>query len=240
MSLRRTGLALGAALAFSFMGATGAQAAGVTNQYTCGPVSDWSCALAGYSGSDGPYGYDVFANDPTTPGWDHNCTSYVAYRLYLYTNYHSEYNLLGSADEWATKAATPTYASLGVSVGTSPHVNDVAQWTFSSGSGHVAWVDSVSSSGAVILSIAISEDMYGRKVTARELLIPGASGLNGWPDFFITFPSYVAPTPPPPPPVPAPAPNPTPPPSTGGGGGGGKGGMMMEVVVQDPTAQSDS
>lgn len=237
MSFRKNILTLGTALVFSLLGASGAQAAGVTNQYTCGPVSDWSCALGGYSGSDGPYSYDTFANDPTTPGWEHNCTSYVAYRLYLYTNYRSEYNFLGSADEWATKATTSNYSSLGVSVGTTPHVNDVAQWTFSSGYGHVAWVDSVSSSGAVILSIAISEDLFGRQVTARELLIPGASGINGWPDYFITFPSYVAPTPPPT--APEPTPPPPPPPSSGGGNSGGKGGMMMEIVTPDPTYSSD-
>gem|GEM_PF-1224708 len=235
MSIFRKLVTLGTTLVFTCIGATGAMAAGVSNRYICGPVSDWSCALEGYIGSDGPYGYDTFANDPATPGWDHNCTSYVAYRLYLYTNYHVEYNQLGDASEWATRAATSKYAALGVSVGQTAHANDVAQWTFSPGNGHVAWVDSVSSIGVVTLSISISEDMYGRKVTAQEQLIPGATGNNGWPDYFITFPGYIAPAPPPPP-----APTPPPPPASGGGGGGGKGALLLDLVTPDPSNGEDS
>lgn len=175
--MRRT-LAIGLiAVSPSFISTAAMAASG--NVETC-VSSSYSCQTWGYTGSD-PYGY--FHYSSTAPdGLLHNCTSYAAFMLGLNSPYDGRWATLGSAVTWATRAA-----GYGLTVGTVAHTGDIAQWDF----GHVAYVEQVNrNSAGQITSIETTDDNFGRMVTTRKVLRPGATGVVSYPDHFITFPSF--------------------------------------------------
>lgn len=166
-----------------------AEAATPLNKWDCQNRVGYVCVntsplLTGYNGYSGPYGYDTDQNGVHIP---HNCTSYVAYRLYQIMKYRDNaYNWLGNASEWAAnaKALIP-----GVQLTSIPYEGEVAQWA---GVNHVAWVEKVnySLSGAVT-SIQISDDNYHLGFTSTRILYPGQTGgVISWPDTFIGFPIF--------------------------------------------------
>jgi surface antigen len=179
--------AVGVALLLTLMQATGASASSLNVEtcsepnYSC--VNGGSAGATGYSGSDGPYGYDVGENGAWIP---HNCTSYVAFRFnQIMGAYDSRYNMFGNASEWGTRVLANVPGS---SYDVIPRVGDIAQWDY----GHVAWVDRVElNASGDVLWFAVSDDNYYRKVTTRKKIYPGGPG-NGisWPDHFIRLPIF--------------------------------------------------
>ncbi len=168
--------------------APGASAASPDNVFLCKEAS-YKCVnegysgVTGYSGFDGPYGYDT---DEFGAHIMHNCTSYVAYRFYKIMGYRNPaYNRFGMAYDWDTnvKKYVP-----GSTVGSVPHVGDIAQWNF----GHVAWVEHIEyTATGDVAWIVISDDNYGLKITSQRKLFPGQnSGVISWPDNFIGLPIF--------------------------------------------------
>lgn len=179
------------------------------NEETC-TASDYTCVNGGaagntgYSGSDGPYHYDIDAQGVQIA---HNCTSYVAYRIYkVMGRFDGAYNNLGMASDWDTKAL----GIAGTVFDSTPRVGDVAQWDF----GHVAWVDRVQFDLSGNLAwFSVSDDNFNRKVTTRKKIYPGGdSPVIAWPDHFIRFPIF----------------------GDGGGGGGLSGGGGHYIAMNLP------
>ena len=144
--------------------------------------------FTGYTGYDA---YGFYTHGSTAlDGTRHNCTSYVAYRLYYSNQYMPALSGFGDARLWANQAVT----LVGATLNKIPQAGDIAWWdaTATNASGHVAVVDSVtqSSSGAVTM-VKVSDDNYGRKVTTVKTLYPGVMGSVPYPDTFIRFPGYL-------------------------------------------------
>ena len=178
---------LGASIIFA-TGGSAAFGAVPQNEWLCNEPG-YTCAnklyagLTGYAGYDGPYGYDI---DPQGSHIAHNCTSYVAFRIYqLMGYYHAPYNRFGMAADWDVNVKKYEPAAV---IGKVPNVGDIAQWNF----GHVAWVERVNytASGAVS-SVIISDDNLGLKFTSQRKLYPNQPvGVISWPDNFISLPLY--------------------------------------------------
>jgi surface antigen len=170
--------ALGA-LSFSTFASSSAWASSRVGSEIC--ISNgYSCQSWGYRGAD-PYGYYHFSSTGSN-GTKHNCTSYAAYMLGMFSPYDSRWGSLGDATTWASRAK-----NYGLPVGKIPHVGDIAQWNF----GHVGSVEDVilGSNGAVI-SILVTDDNYNRDVTTQKILYPGDTNSSvPYPDNFITFPA---------------------------------------------------
>lgn len=141
--------------------------------------STYSCASYGYAGDDGGYSYSKFNSSK-----GHNCTTYIAWLLWNSLDYHSEFNLLGNAGEWA--ASAKKLKALGVTVSSSAKQWSVAQWV--SGN-HVAFVESVSIKNGKTV-IVVTEDNYTANVTRRKTITFGDSD---WPDNFINFGIFAPP-----------------------------------------------
>jgi surface antigen len=178
-------LAVGLSVILLFLGNESAQATAFGT--TC-HSADYACTNSGYAGytgydgHDGPYGYDT---DYTNGGHlDHNCTSYVAWKIYKVIGYLAPYNTLGDAKDWAKRAPVNVPGAI---VTKTPLVDYVAQWNF----GHVAWVNYVNyDSNGKVLWIVVSDDNLTAKETRQHTLYPGQTSDVGWPDNFIDFPLY--------------------------------------------------
>ena len=148
---------------------------GATPSFTC-------VGGTGYSGQR-PWGYPVDANG-------HNCTNYVSYRLWQ--NGANNPGNLGNAYEWDNRAA-----SYGILVDGTPAVGSVAVWEINHapamGSGHVAYVEAVTSS-----YIDISEDNYGGTTMRKRFFV----GQADWPDHFVHIKDVASPPSSPPTPLP--------------------------------------
>lgn len=135
--------------------------------YLCqSPNYGFSCVSAsGYAGQP-TWGYPVDGNG-------HNCTNYAAYRLSQ--NGASNPGNLGHAKDWDNNASAK-----GFIVNNAPVVGSVAQWEayagVASGNGHVAYVESVTST-----YIDVSEDNYGGTTAKVRYYI----GQSDWPSHFI-------------------------------------------------------
>lgn len=168
------------------------QALAATNPPVCNPTESdtYACvSFTGYFGRD-PFNYWQFGRKSSDGTW-HNCTSYVAYRLY-YSNYPSNFSGLHDASTWAAEAPS---LFPGTKVGKVAHIGDVAQWVQAN---HVAYVDDVVlHTDGTLWYVVISEDnisfgttshpLYGSRV--RQLFASQPATL---PDNFITFPGYVS------------------------------------------------
>jgi surface antigen len=140
----------------------------------CTGNSYTSCINAGYTA----HGYNASGN---TSYWTmyagHNCTNYAAYMASQNGAATPNYNL-GSALTWASQAAAH-----GVPVDNIPAVGAIAQWNANAGyagsSGHVAYVEAVTSN-----SITISEDNYNVGPFSWKVI---TSGSANWPSNFIHF-----------------------------------------------------
>lgn len=173
MHVTRIGRLLGVILA-ALMGAVtlvAAPAAQASSTTLC--TGSIPCLLIGRS--DAGYGLvSVISYWNQTPG--HNCTNYVAYRLSHGGRLVDRPPGTAGAATWGGAARTA-----GVPVNDNPAVGAIAWWptTSSSPSGHVAYVEQVSSDG----SILISEDHLGGDFKWRRLT-RGTS----WPSGFIHYP----------------------------------------------------
>ena len=138
----------------------------------------YACTSMGYSGGDSAYTYSDWAQ-PIAWGYQHNCTMYIAWLLWLDRGYIQELNNLGNAGEWASMASKQS--KLGVSVSNKPTKWSVAQWV--SGN-HVAFVEEVyfDPYGNAV-SIVVTEDSLA-KTTSKRRITPGD---RFWPDNFINF-----------------------------------------------------
>ena len=147
--------------------------------------------LGTWPGAAGPrqaaarYGYP-YANPPAcTDGgacvadkwyfYQGQCTSWLAYRLsqlngFAFSNYYGGQGRWGNADNWAPQAR-----SLGIAVNTTPALGSIAWYS----SGHVAYVEQVTSP----TSIVISEMNYDADNGFRVQSITPDSGY--WPTGFI-------------------------------------------------------
>lgn len=180
-----------------FINPSGALA--VTNTETCvSPSSDsYRCVgFSGYLGTD-PYNVSRFSTQ-ASDGSLHSCTSYAAFRLYYSNTYMPAISNFDSAQYWASQAV----ARVGATLQTIPQVGDIAWWDATAVPvvGHVAVVDSVNyNASGTVVSIQVSDDNAGRKITTTKILYPGVNtGAMVYPKKFIRFPGYM----------------------TGGGGGG--------------------
>jgi len=140
----------------------------------CSGNSYSTCTNAGYT--DHGYG----ANNGTsywTMYQGHNCTNYAAYMASQNGAPTPNYNL-GSALTWASQAA-----SHGVPVNATPAVGAIAQWDawagYAGSSGHVAYVEAVTSN-----SITISEDNFASGPFSWKTITMGSAD---WPSNFIHF-----------------------------------------------------
>jgi len=178
------------AVALTFSNPFSAQA--ITPNSICkdGIDSSYHCVSAyGYKGIDS-YGYYKFASTRTDGSYPHNCTAFAAYMLSLLNKYDSNISYLGDASEWDNNA----YKVVGATVGSVPHVGDIANWDYYGGpDGHVAFVESLitNSSGTVIGIVALDDGYSARKTAKTEIYKRDTSSgvLNdGWPDHFLSFP----------------------------------------------------
>ena len=160
---------------------TNAMAATGPNTQPCTSTS-YACQTYGYSGTD-PYGYSNYSNHGAN-GTLHNCTSYAAYMVWLFSPLDNRWSTLGDASAWASRAAM-----YGLPVGTVPHAGDIAQWDFD----HVAYVESVTKDSAGnVLTVEVTDDNYNALVTTHKFLHPGHSEIIAYPDHFITFPKQTS------------------------------------------------
>jgi surface antigen len=147
------------------------------NAVSCNSVA-YACTDLGYAGSSGGYSYASFGNQNSAGYW-HNCTAYIGWILWNTLPYHSQFNLLGNARDWANRAGQ--LGSLGVRVSTTPKIYSVAQWV---GYNHVAYVTAVNTNASgSVTSIDISEDNL-KGDTSRRTIAPNDAA---WPDSFIDF-----------------------------------------------------
>jgi surface antigen len=180
-----------AAVVASFLGIAGsaggrtgvATAIASGSTYLCGPDwSDYKCLSGtGYSGQTvwGSWG----------PG--HNCVSYAAYRLQQNGASQPWPSPIGNAVDWKANALSAGYAVDGNAA-----VGAIAWWgsEVASGSGHIAYVESVSG-GAIV----VSEDSYITDTSGYDDQRKIKSGTSDWPDGFIHVRDVGSSTPPPPP-----------------------------------------
>jgi surface antigen len=172
--------ALGAAASTTHPLPAGAPA-GLTT--LCGPSAGYSCTTGGYDGTAGqiagngwaPWQYWQYGS-PVGSVRRHNCTTYAAYKLQR--NGVAFPGWTADAKDWDTKAQ-----AAGTRVDQTPAIGAIAQWN-GGGDGHVAYVESVSSS-----SIEITDDSYGANTTSRRR-IGLTSGAR--PDNYIHFKDLVA------------------------------------------------
>jgi surface antigen len=167
-------------------------------------ASNWPCfATPSYSCATG--GYDPTVNGRGTPGnragdwaWReygpgkassnsygyHNCTLYAAWKLEQAGV--TDPGNLGDAAQWASKAWAK-----GILVNQTPTVGSIAQWTSGAGgSGHVAYVESVNSSGSAITISEdnfLSESGYGSLDGGYTAQVHITSNSSVWPANFIHF-----------------------------------------------------
>lgn len=127
-----------------------------------------------------PYGY-YLSGSLINGGW-HNCTAYAAYMISITKMDDPNYNKLGNAIDWDTRAV-----QYGYPIGQVAHEGDIAQ--FDSGGGHVAYVETVvyNSNGSVNY-IVTSDDNVNGYTTAKKRFYGTAS----WPDLFISLPNLAA------------------------------------------------
>lgn len=114
----------------------------------CHDATGFSCAGAGYNGTSAEFGSSGWVSywsfgSPGPNGTKHNCTTYAAYRLLQ--NGYGFPGWTDNANGWARDAA-----SRGVTVDQTPIVGSIAQWN--KGTGHVAYVEAVTSTYIVITS----------------------------------------------------------------------------------------
>ncbi len=151
------------------------------NSYYC--TYDW-----GYLGTD-PYNVDRFSAI-FPDGTKHSCTSFAAYMLYYSNSYQPAIANFDSAQYWDTDAVAKAHAT----VGSVPHIGDIAQWDAAqvSPKGHVAVViDVVRTSSGALYSVTVADDNAGLGYTSQRVLYPSAtSGVISWPHTFITFPGF--------------------------------------------------
>lgn len=156
--------------------------AGVT--YQCGPDAGYTCTTGGYGASAAeasgwPWRYYGGSNASYNNAGPHNCTLYVAFRLAEAGVPDPHWS--ANANEWDTSAS-------GVPVDQTAAVGAIAQWNGGK-LGHVAYVESVSSSG-----IVITDDNYYYGTSAPnggytdKIYISNSS--PAWPDNFIHFKDY--------------------------------------------------
>ena len=120
----------------------GMNSGGVTS--LCYDKTGFSCAGGGYNGTSSQIGGNGWTTaeywawgSPDPNGTRHNCTTYAAYRLQQ-NGYHYP-GWTNNANGWAVSASKD-----GVTVNQTPAVGAIAQWN--KGSGHVAYVEAVTSS----------------------------------------------------------------------------------------------
>jgi surface antigen len=145
----------------------------------CHDATGFSCTGAGYNGTLAEFGTSGWKSywsygSPGPNGTKHNCTTYAAYRLLR--NGYGFPGWTDNANGWARDAA-----SRGVPVDQNPIVGSIAQWSGGS-SGHVAYVEAVTSTYIVITSDNFSS---GASQGTNRLLIQRTSPYM--PDNFIHF-----------------------------------------------------
>jgi len=145
----------------------------------CHDAAGFSCAGAGYNGTLSEFGGSGWGSywsygSPGPNGTKHNCTTYAAYRLLR--NGYGFPGWTDNANGWARDAA-----SRNVLVDQNPIVGSIAQWSGGS-SGHVAYVEAVTSTYIVITSDNFSS---GASLGTNRLRIQRTS--NYMPDNFIHF-----------------------------------------------------
>ena len=173
--LKLSALSFACAISMSIISALPATAAPPSN---CTSAT-YVCTTDGYAGRD-PYGYWNYGVKDAAGRW-HNCTSYAAFKISLYSPYNSSYAHLGNATTWATRAE-----ALGLLVSTFPMEGDIAHWDY----GHVAFVEDVvyNSSGVLLYIVTTSDnasELVANRVTTRRVYYPRNSN---YPDHFISFP----------------------------------------------------
>jgi len=157
-----------------------AESAAGSSQVKCYSTA-YACTISGYAGDDSPYLYHNYANQNLP--LKHNCTAYIAWIIQMNLPYKYNYNKLGDATTWASRAHT--YPDLGITVSNTPKIWSVAQWTGDTNNpaGHVAFVQAITfdASGSPS-SIEITEDNYSG--TTQDRIIYRS---NNWPDNFLDF-----------------------------------------------------
>lgn len=162
--IRRTGQIALVMLLSAWMLTTWLSEGVAADQYLCGPRHDYSCTGTSYPR------YNTWAN--RYYGTGHNCTRYVAYRFARH-GMRDPGHSFGNAYEWDTKIGS--HASVNQTAST----DSIAQWernTHYSPSGHVAWVESVTSG-----YIVITQD-NASGTTAKFRIDRGSAN---WPSHFL-------------------------------------------------------
>jgi surface antigen len=154
-----------------------------TLPYLCGPERSYACLTAsGYAGQS------VWGANNGLVG--HNCTSYANYRLRQNGSPQPWPSPMGNANAWKDRAQRAGYRVDGT-----PAVGSIAWW--GSGSlGHVAYVESVTSS-----SIIVSEDHYITNAPGYDDRKQINSGTSAWPEAFLHIRDGATAPPPPATPV---------------------------------------
>ena len=165
---------------------------GVSDPYPCGPSPAYACTGGGYGAASAktsgwPWRYYGSSNASYNKYGPHNCTLYAAYRLKKdgLADWPGWY---ANANDWAEKAY-----HAGNPVDQTASVGAIAQWNGGT-DGHVAYVESVSSSGIVITE----DDYYYGSLAPNggytaKIFISRKS--PAWPDNFIHFKTKPAPSP---------------------------------------------
>jgi surface antigen len=156
----------------------------------CAPNASYACTDDGYNtwtASPSGWAWTEYGNGIASQNsyGPHNCTLYVAYRLQesglAYPGWHD------NADNWATDAA-----SAGAVVNNTPSLGAVAQWNSPSTSGHVAFVEQVTSTFIVVTADNYQSSsaayMPGGYTDSYEIALTSPA----MPDNFIHFASAVA------------------------------------------------
>jgi len=148
--------------------ATTAPAEAATMVRECKVTGNGCVSFTGYAGKS-VWGYPVSSRGT-------NCVNYVAYRLAK--NGVARQSSMGNGGSWATNAR-----KRGFRVDQTPRVGSIAQWNYGSAyapsSGHVGYVEEVTSSYVVI-----SDNSYGGGYSSRWRV---PKGDRNWPSNFIHF-----------------------------------------------------
>jgi surface antigen len=153
--------AIVAALVGADISAASADSVTCSNSQCGAAYSEWVSEM--YPSNYGGWGYWYAAAG-------HNCTNYVAWRLIL-NGEPANRSSLGNASQWDTWAT-----SHGVPANSTPAVGSIAQWN--GGTGHVAYVESVSGN-----SITVTEDNYSTGPYRKRVITTSGD----WPDNFLHF-----------------------------------------------------
>jgi surface antigen len=140
----------------------------------CSGAAYGTCTGAGYT----DHGYGAHSG---ASYWGmyagHNCTNYAAYVLSTVNGAPRPPRQLGDAQYWDNNAPAGT-------VNTTPGMGAIAQWEASTmrRDGHVAYVESYTTSGGSVTSITVSEDKWSSGPFAWKTITAGSAN---WPDHFI-------------------------------------------------------